>query len=470
MKGRWLRSLSPLVALFIGAACVPSRAGYEDVRSITSARVGADVHWHTQAEAQTPNPETRRLLATPLTKESAVQIALLNNASLQAAFERLGIARGSWVHARRLPNPSIDATVRYGAQERPEVDLDATISLSQFLYLPWRDGVGATELDAATLEVAGSAVDLAFDVQRAFLDYQAAAQRLELRRSIVESLKASVDIAQHLHEAGNVTDLALANERAFYEEARIAYASDEAAFAAEREQLTALMGLWGPLGSNWTAASMLPEPVSTSTLLNDLEQRALTSSLDLALARKRFETAAQKANLSQIEGWLPDLRGGISAERNESDWGLGPLAELTVPLFYQGQGTTEIALSEMRRERRTFTDTAVRLRARVRALSARLRTVTESVEYYESTLLPLRDEVLQQTQLQYNAMNASVFQLLQAKRDQIAAAQTYVSLLHDYWRLRAEAEQLLAGRLPTTRTSTNALSELASSMPEQAEH
>jgi hypothetical protein len=38
--------------------------------------------------------------------------------------------------------------------------------------------------------------------------------------------------------------------------------------------------------------------------------------------------------------------------------------------------------------------------------------------------------------------------LLQAKRDQIRAAQSYVDILHEYWTLRSQAEQLGAGRLP----------------------
>jgi hypothetical protein len=63
------------------------------------------------------------------------------------------------------------------------------------------------------------------------------------------------------------------------------------------------------------------------------------------------------------------------------------------------------------------------------------------------TLLPLGHKVVSQTLLEYNAMSAGLFQLLQAKRDQIAAAESYVALVHDYWILRSDVEQLLAGRL-----------------------
>jgi cobalt-zinc-cadmium efflux system outer membrane protein len=50
--------------------------------------------------------------------------------------------------------------------------------------------------------------------------------------------------------------------------------------------------------------------------------------------------------------------------------------------------------------------------------------------------------------LPFNAMNLGVFQLMQAKRDQIEAARAYVQALREYWTARAEVDQLLAGRLP----------------------
>jgi outer membrane protein TolC len=49
--------------------------------------------------------------------------------------------------------------------------------------------------------------------------------------------------------------------------------------------------------------------------------------------------------------------------------------------------------------------------------------------------------------LQYNAMQIGVFQLLQARRDQLEAGRNYVATLLEYWRSRAALEQILMGRL-----------------------
>jgi hypothetical protein len=108
-----LRLTQMTVAAALLAGCVSSNAGYDDVRTITAARLGEDVRWHEkEEEGRTPRVETRRLLAAPLTADAAARLALQNSPSLQASFVRLGIARGELVLALRLPNPEVGAALR----------------------------------------------------------------------------------------------------------------------------------------------------------------------------------------------------------------------------------------------------------------------------------------------------------------------------------------------------------------------
>jgi cobalt-zinc-cadmium efflux system outer membrane protein len=70
-----------------------------------------------------------------------------------------------------------------------------------------------------------------------------------------------------------------------------------------------------------------------------------------------------------------------------------------------------------------------------------------------------------ETLRQYNAMNATVFALLSAKRDHIEGGRAYVEALRDYWTARAELEQLLAGRLPRGGGAPGAAGGSAPGMP-----
>jgi hypothetical protein len=71
----------------------------------------------------------------------------------------------------------------------------------------------------------------------------------------------------------------------------------------------------------------------------------------------------------------------------------------------------------MRREQQRLGATAVRVRAALRAVDVRATTARQRAEYYQDVLLPIRERIVNDTQLQFNAMNASVFQLLIARRD-----------------------------------------------------
>jgi hypothetical protein len=59
------------------------------------------------AQAQQAKEQVAHLLAVPLSPDAAVQVALLNNRDLQAAYNDLGISEAAYVQASLPPNPGI---------------------------------------------------------------------------------------------------------------------------------------------------------------------------------------------------------------------------------------------------------------------------------------------------------------------------------------------------------------------------
>jgi outer membrane protein, heavy metal efflux system len=429
------------------SGCVSRDAGYQDVRKVVADRTGHDVRWgHVEGDSASQEA-VRQLLARPLTAESAVKVALLNSAELQAAFEELGVARADWVTALRLPNPVAEASVRFRKNESATLDFSVTEDLTQLIFLPLRNGAAQAQLEAAQAAVAGRALDLVLQVRAAFYSYLADRQALEFRETVLKALQASATAAKSLHDAGNVTDLDLDTEQVLYDEARVNFAGAQTALATSRERLAALLGVWGKT-SDWRVEGRLNDPPEDLPLA-DLESKAIERSLDLAIIKHRFEAAAKRANLASAEGWLPELKAGAVAEREEKEWSYGPLAEVQVPLFYQGQGEVARARAEMRRQQQLLKARAVQIRASARATAARVAAARDRAVYIKTVLLPARERILNQTQLQFNAMSVSVFQLLLARRDEVETARSYVEALREYWTARAEAEQLRSGRLPS---------------------
>jgi outer membrane protein, heavy metal efflux system len=440
--------LASSLALLSG--CVSQDAGYQDVRKVVASRTGHDVRWgHLEGDSASQDA-VRQLLTKPLTAENAVKIALLNSAELQAGFEELGVARANLVTALRLPNPVAEGSVRFRNDESATLDLAVTEDLTQLIFLPLRNGVAQAQLAAAKAAIAGRTLDLVLQVRTAFYGYLADRQVLEFRETVLKALDASATVAKSLHAAGNVTDLDVDTEQVLYDEARVNFAGAQTALAGSRERLSALLGLWGKSG-NWQVDGRLTDPPADLPFV-DLESKAIERSLDLAIIKHQFEAAAKRANLATAEGWLPELKAGITAEREEKQWSYGPLAEVQVPLFYQGQGEVARARAEMRRQQQLLKARAVQIRAAARTTAARVAAARDRAVYIKTVLLPARERIVHQTQLQFNAMNVSVFQLLLARREQVDAARGYVEALREYWTARAEAEQLRSGRLPSLAT------------------
>ena len=83
--------------------------GFDAVADAAHQHLASDIQWpRTPQERAKTDVQVAALLAHPLSAEDAVQIALLNNRMLQAAFEELGISEADLVQAGRLPNPRFD--------------------------------------------------------------------------------------------------------------------------------------------------------------------------------------------------------------------------------------------------------------------------------------------------------------------------------------------------------------------------
>lgn len=145
---------------------------------------------------------------------------------------------------------------------------------------------------------------------------------------------------------------------------------------------------------------------------------------------------------------LPTEDLGADAEREpEGDWTVGPAIELPVPIFDQGQADVASAVAQLRGSRERYRALAVKIRSEVRRAWMRAEAARGRAEHYRRVVLPLRRRIVEETQLRYNAMLAGVFELLQAKRDEIEAGRAYVETLTEYWVARSELERAVGGDL-----------------------
>jgi len=432
-----------------GCASVKAGMGFDEVGRTVEERTGKRVHWNQGTTAdKAVEDEVSSLLKKWLTAETAVQIALLNNRSLQATYEELNIAQADLVSAGLLRNPIFDAEVRFPTKGGGTgLEMAIVQDFIDILYIPLRKGVARSAFEAAKLRVAGAAIDLAGRVRAAFYSAQASEQLLELRKNVVAATEAAYTLADRLRVAGNITELDISNERALFEQSKLDLRTAELDVLRSRERLNVLVGLWGNR-TGWTMPPRLPEPRAEEPDTHGLERRAIERSLELAIARSGIEQAAQTLGIARPLGLFSDVELGAAGEREgDGAWVVGPVFSLPLPIFNQGQPAVAAAQATLRGESQRYVARAVSLRSQVRVAQAAVIAARERVEYYAKVLLPLRQRIVDQTQLRYNAMQVGAFQLLQAKRDQIETGSDYIRALLEYWLAYTEREQLLNGRM-----------------------
>jgi cobalt-zinc-cadmium efflux system outer membrane protein len=442
--------LFSMMSLTLAAGCAPRDAGFSTVKREVHDRVGHAPRYR-DVEGDEDADTTRQVqswLAAPLDADRAVQIALLRNPRLQAAFSRLGVARAGLAGAALLPNPELEVELGIPQGEGGSLHwtFAATESLSGLIALPLRRAQASSDLARAQVLAASDALDVAYQTRRAFYACQAAEQDLVVLRDVVAIAALTSELLTRLREAGNVTELDATEARAFEQNARLVEAN------AEQVALEARAVLWQWLGGPRTPAELkvsqqLPDVPSELPSLASLERRAVARSLDLRRLDAEKDFLERSASAAQLQGVLPELRAGIVAEREQGEWEIGPTAAVSLPLFNQGQA--RIAASEAA-QRGVFYERQARvlsIRSTAHTLRGRLERASERVHRYAQELLPMRHSIVDQTLRQYNAMQTGVRELLFARTQELEANRAYVGALRSYWLLRADLDQLLAGRL-----------------------
>ncbi|MFL5319989.1 MAG: TolC family protein [Myxococcaceae bacterium] len=443
------RALLVTSLLVSGCASIDPARGHSDVAKSVEARTGLKTHWEngTPEDADVAK-RVDELIHDGLTRERAVEIALVNNRRLQATYEELGISQAELVQAGLLKNPTFSGSVGFPILSGiTETEFQLAQDFLDLFILPLRKKVAAEQFAADTARVTDAALQIATETSVAFVDVQAGAKEQELLGTLRETAVAARELARRQREAGNITELALASQEATASTADLEFSRAQLRLLEAREHLNRLLGLFGPQTAWKLAAELQPLPEKDPSL-EHAESRAIRDRLDVEAARRTadlMEEAVSVARTSRATGFVEI---GIHTHQDPNGPRLtGPTLSLELPIFDQRTALIARLEAQARQSRKTLEAVSIDVRSEVRVAVARFTIARRAAEQYSRELLPLRERVLQQAQLQYNAMQLGPFELLQAKREQTDAYRGYLQSLRDYWAARAELERAIGGSL-----------------------
>ena len=383
-----------------------------------------------------------------LTADTAVQIALLNNRGLQAAYNELALAEAEMVEASLPPNPRISYLRKAGSGPELEIERAIVADILALVTLPVRSEIARERFRQAQLRAALETLRLAVETRRAYYRAVAAQELVAFLAQAQLSAEAAAQLALRLGETGSMNKLDQAREQVFYADITAQLAAARQAAASEREVLIRLLGVWdGDLRFKLPPA--LPALPRRAQSLAAIEVEAVRRRVDLQISRMELDALARAYGLTQATRFINILEAGYAdkLERNEEGRSLkrGFEIDLQIPIFDFGEVRVRQAEAVYMQTVNRLLELAVNVRSEARDAYRVYRSTYEIAGHYQREVLPLRKIIVDEMLLRYNAMQIDVFSLLVETRQRIVATVTAIEAKRDFWLAAAELKAAIAG-------------------------
>ena len=457
LAGRAALALLLLTATF-GAGCAKFSpdAGMFVVEAAASTELGKDVtKLHSEADAAAVSARIRALLAKPLNVSAAVQIALINNRGLQAAFYELGISEAEMVEASLPPPPTL-SFLRIVGSGGFEIERQIIQNVLALLTLPRRREIAETRFRQAQARAVDTTLRVAMEAARAYYRVVAANEALRFLEESRLSAEATSDIAKQLGETGAMSRLDQAREHVFYAEVSGQVATARLRQRSERERLIRALGLWGN-DTKFTLPSRLAALPAKPRSLPSVEQEAVLRRTDLVIARMEIDILALQLGLTRKTRFINALEAaGVSkAEKDVITSGgqtevdkikrRGFELDIQIPIYDFGEARVRLAEETYMQAVNRLLERAVNARSEAREAYQTYRGAYDIARHYEREVLPLRQIISDETMLNYNAMIRDLFTLLGEARARITANIQAIEARRDFWLATVDLHAAIVG-------------------------
>lgn len=447
------------VVALSGCASFSPDGGFGAVQQVVGERLGADVGlaWARQPQDQDHIAQRiAQLLVEPLGMDEAVQVALLNNRGLQAAYAELGITEADVVKAGRLPNPGFSFG-RLTQGDEVELERGFHWNLARLVAMPMLQRVEARRFAQVQASVAMQVLSLAAETRKAWIQAVAAEESVRYSRQVMQAAQAGAELARRMAQVGNFNKLQQAREQGFYADAALNLARAERLRSATRERLIRLLGLWGEQ-TQFHLPERLPDLPVQPRELPDVERTALAQRLDVEAARQGAEATARNLGLTRATRFVNVLELGlVRNSSNEAPTQRGWEVGLELPLFDWGGARVARAEAVYMQALHRAAETAIHARSEVREAYGAYRSAWDIARHQRDEIVPLKARIAEENLLRYNGMLIGVFELLADARAQIASVNAAIDALRDFWLAQADLDMALVGKPSLSATAGPAM-------------
>lgn len=431
-----------------GCVAFSPDGGMSAVGDIVTPELRADVvKLDSDDAASAANARVLQLLNSPVSADSAVRIALLNNKALQAAYNELGFAEASMIGSSLPPNPAI-ALSRVSTPVELDIEERLAVDILALMTLPARVEIAADRFRQAQLRAAEETLRIGAEARRA---YYRAVGALALVASLSEAASAahsSARLAAQLAETGAMNKLDRTREDAFAADVMIQLAQARQQAVSAREQLIRIMGLVGT-DLLKLPRTLPPLPKRPRTQF-DAETEALRRRVDLQIARLEIDALAKSYGLTKATRFI-DLLDVSGVSRTQRDpggphgTGGGVEADFQIPIFDFGEVRVRQAGESYTAAVNRLSAKAVEAASQAREAYQAYRSSYEIASRYRDQVLPLRKTISDETMLRYGAMQIDVFSLLTDARQRVQANIGAIKAQSYFWLASTNLDAAIVG-------------------------
>ena len=435
-----------LILIIILSSCstYKDKFGFDSVSEEAKKRIYQDLEWREESH-QEINNQISSILNKELNSSDVIKLALINNFELQAKYKELGLSQADLVQASYLDNPSSSISKRFPGKAS---EFDFSINFISALLLPMKKQMAEYEFEATKLEMVDAVLAHAFKAKELFHKYQLLQSELSLLQQKLRVEEAAMSTSKEYRKAGNIQELEFKEYEQKFHETRLELLHKKSETVAVKEQLNIEMGLSGAQ-TNWDSVPGLYKINSTEDFSENLEDVGISNRPDILSLNKRILAKAKQLGIVNITSYLPQLTITSHFEREpEGKKSTGPSIDFPIPIFNWGSAQRAAARNILEQANDQMKSLEVKIRAEVRSAQAQLAVNKAKVQYFQDFLIPVMEKKLTQAQLQYNAMNIGVFDLLKVKSEQTQVKIEYVNTVYEFWISRLELEKALGKELP----------------------
>lgn len=430
-----------------------------------------------QADAAAIEARVQSLLAEPIGPESAVQIALLNNRGLQAAYNELGVSEAQMVEASLPPSPAF-ALSKLFTTGQFEIERQIVQNVLGLLTLPRRREIAEAKFQQAQVRAVEETLRTAAIARRAYYRTVAANQTVSFLERARLSAESVSELSKKLGETGALPKLDQAREHAFYAEVSAQLAIARLRQRSERQKLNRALGLWGAQTS-YELPGVLAKLPPPPPAIADVETQAVLSRADLQIARMELAILAKQYDLTSATRFINMLEvAGINTSDNtlipqtngeelrDKEKFNGYEIGFQIPIYDFGRARTRLAEQEYMRAVNLLIESAVNVRSQANEAYQTYRGTYDIARHFEKEILPLREIISEQELLNYSGMLTDLFELLADARARILANVQAIEARRDFWLAKVDLHVAIVGGgaadAPSGPSETAALAPSAS--------